>query len=220
MDDEKYIETLLIDTIGLERIKDPKDQRNFRKQFLEMIDVVDDKGEIIGQAPRGLCHRLGLRHKTVYILVIRSDGKILLQQRGGGIDAILGRLDIAVGGHLKAGENDPKLTAYREMQEELGFSPQKDRMMLIAEYNRDAPTTISKPFERNRERRYLFKYTFTDDETDELDDFFRMRESKGEVVSISWHTIEEICSAIDKGKIADGLLTSFMHYLGELSVCQ
>ena len=213
--EEKYIETLIMDMVELERIKDPKEQQKYRKQFLETIDVVNDEGNVIGKAPRGLCHRLGLRHRTIYVLVIRNDGKILLQQRGGGIDAILGRMDIAVGGHVKAEESDLKLSACREMEEELGISAQKERMILVAEHNRDTPPSITKPFERNRERRYLFKYVLTDDETRALDDLFKTRESKGEVVAISWFTIEEVIDAIDKGKIADGLLTSLIHYLGE-----
>ena len=215
MEEEKYLQDLINDTYSLEGIKDPKEQEKFKKQFLEMLCVVDDRGNTIGKAPRGLCHRLGLRHKTVYVLVVSKDGRMLLQQRGGGIDALFGRLDVAVGGHLKAGEDDPKLSACREMREELGITAEKDRLYLVVEHNRDAPPVITKPFERNRERRYLFKYVLTDEEMSELDQLFSKRESRGEVVSIAWYTVGQVLDVIDRGQVADGLLTSFTHYLGE-----
>lgn len=216
----KYLEEIIYDTMNLQGINDLKKQEKFKKKFCEMLDIVDDKGNTIGKAPRGLVHRLGLRHKTVYVLIVNKDGKILLQQRGGGIDSLFGRLDIAVGGHLKAGEYEPINSACREMREELGLVADKKRLNLITEYNRDATPVMRKPFERNRERRYLFKYTLLEEEISELDQLFSRRESKGEVVSIFWYTMMQVLDAIDRGKVADGLLTSFTHFLGEKSFHQ
>ena len=200
------------DSITIEKIFDPKMQDKYKRKYLELLDVLDETGKTIGEAPRGLCHRLGLRHSTVYVMVVKENGKILLQQRGGGIDTTLGRLDIAVGGHIIAGE-DAISSAYREMKEELGIRPQKERLLLIAEYNRDAPISIHKPLEMNRERRCLFVYSLTNEELATLSKLFETRESKGEVINIDWFTIDEMIEVVDKGKIADGLLTSFLHYM-------
>lgn len=210
---DKYIEMVLGDSLLINKIKDENSLKKFKRSFLEKIDVIDNEGNTIGSQPRGLCHRLGLRHKTVFVMVVHTDGKILLQKRGGGIDSILKRLDIAVAGHFEEGEKDPIDSALREFEEELGLKPQKEKLKLIDVYNRDKPPSVYKPFERNRERRYLFIYRFDQDENKHLVKNFERRKSKGEVISVDWFSIREVIKAIDMGEIADGLLTSFMHYI-------
>jgi isopentenyldiphosphate isomerase len=213
MIEKKYVEDILSDMINIEGIHSQKQVEEYREQFLEPLDVLNEDGSVAGTAPRGICHRIGLRHGTVSVIIVRRDGRMLLQHRGGGIDRKLKRLDVAVSGHLKAGEKEPKLSACREMSEELGINPSEERMKMISQYNRDAPLNIAKPYERNRERRYLFQYSLTDDEGQALDSLFQRRESTNEVTAVSWYTGEEVLTAIDTGRASDGLLTSFVHYL-------
>ena len=60
---------------------------------MEMLSVVNGEGEVVGCAPRSLCHLLGIRHMVVYLIIIAPDGKTLIQVRSDG------RYDVSVGGH-------------------------------------------------------------------------------------------------------------------------
>jgi len=209
---EEYLREIIEDSILLEKVKSD-DRNSFKAKFLESIDVVSDSGELIDSLPRGLCHRLGLRHKTVFVIVVRDDGKMLLQTRGGGIDTVLNRLDIAVSGHFDSNDDNVMKGAIREFKEELGLNPNSEKMKLISEYNRDQPLSIYKPYERNRERRYLYLYMLTEEENLQLIENFEQRMSRGEVLSINWFTLDEVITQVCMGKTADGLLTSIIYYM-------
>src|SRR5262249_48180432 len=152
----------------LERIFDEKKRAAFIKRFMEPLDVVDEKGITIGEAPRGLAHRIGLRHRTVYVMIVSPDGKLLLQQRAAGAGSSERRLDISVGGHVRAGETDMRQSVSREMEEELAISPVQGKLKFLAEYNRNSPISSERPYERNRERRVLFEYQIGHSEISEL----------------------------------------------------
>ncbi len=88
----------------------------------EMFDLVDERGRVIGLAPRRLCHgNPALRHRTAHVVVRSSDGRILLQRRSLDKDVQPGRWDTAVGGHLAHGESFEQ-AARREMAEEIGLT--------------------------------------------------------------------------------------------------
>lgn len=87
----------------------------------EILDIVNEHGEIISRAPRHLIHgNNSLLHRVVHLIVLNSSGDILLQKRSMDKDVAPGRWDTSVGGHVDAGESiDAALK--REMMEELGF---------------------------------------------------------------------------------------------------
>jgi 16S rRNA (adenine1518-N6/adenine1519-N6)-dimethyltransferase len=97
-------------------------------QFLgmpdEWFDVVDDQDQVVGQHPRSEVHRLGLKHRSVHILINNRDGKIFLQQRSQNKDRCPGLWDSSASGHLDAGEAY-ETAAVRELQEELGWRPER-----------------------------------------------------------------------------------------------
>lgn len=90
----------------------------------EMIDVLDEKtgdltGEIISKSE---AHRIGKWHGSIHILIVNKDKKkTLLQKRCEQKKLYPNMWDIAVGGHISAGEN-PLISAQRELQEELGLN--------------------------------------------------------------------------------------------------
>ena len=210
--DNILIDQVIDDTMILERIPAGK-RAAFAARFLEQLDVVDDCGRVVGRSARGLVHRLGLRHRTVFVLAVSPAMEILLQMRGGGAASSQHRLDIGVGGHVRAGELDLRVSAIRETREELGMEPDRSRLTLIGEYNRDSPLSIDRPHERNRERRTLFVYALDGEETASLQRRFEQRESRGEVAGYGWFSADEVISAIDAGRVADGLPSNFMHWL-------
>ena len=86
----------------------------------EIFDVVNERDEVIGCAPRGEVHRLGLPHRAVHVLVFNSRGELFLQKRSLRKDREPGVWDSSSSGHLDSGE-DYDAAAARELCEELGW---------------------------------------------------------------------------------------------------
>ena len=70
-----------------------------------MFEVIDEKGEVIGQKPRSKVHALGLRHKGIYLIILDDEGKIFIQQRAKDKDLMPSVWDLSVAEHLKPGES-------------------------------------------------------------------------------------------------------------------
>jgi len=90
----------------------------------ELFEIYDEAGHCLGTAPRSACHGNPLLlHRTAHVVVFSTSGQVLLQKRSRHKDIQPGKWDTAVGGHLKPGESFEQ-AARREMQEELGLSPE------------------------------------------------------------------------------------------------
>ena len=87
----------------------------------EIVDLLDDSGNIIGTQSKNVAHKTGAWHKSVHIYLINNKDEILLQFRSANKNIYPNIWDISVGGHVGAGE-DTKSVACRELQEELGIS--------------------------------------------------------------------------------------------------
>ena len=85
----------------------------------EEFDVVNDRDEVVGRAPRGEVHRRGLWHRAVHVLVTDAAGRVFLQQRSRLKDTAPGCWDSSCSGHVDAGE-DYDAAARRELAEEIG----------------------------------------------------------------------------------------------------
>ena len=89
---------------------------------MELFEIVNERGEVIGAAPRDRCHGdPSLVHRAAHVLVFNRAGRLLLQLRSRDKDIQPGRWDTSVGGHLAAGEGYEE-AAVREMAEELGIT--------------------------------------------------------------------------------------------------
>jgi isopentenyldiphosphate isomerase len=88
----------------------------------EQLEIVNEKGEVVGLAPRSVIHgNPALIHRVVHVLAFDPDGKLLLQKRARDKDVAPGRWDTSVGGHVGIGE-ELSSSARREMEEELGIT--------------------------------------------------------------------------------------------------
>ncbi len=97
----------------------------------EMFEIINDAGEVIGIAPRRCCHgNPALRHRTAHVVVMASDGRVLLQKRSPHKDIQPGKWDSAVGGHLQPGE-DFHAAALREMAEEIGVNAEAGQLNVL-----------------------------------------------------------------------------------------
>lgn len=87
----------------------------------DIFDVVNERDEVIGRAPRSQVHAQGLLHRAVHVLVFNSRGDVFLQKRSMKKDRQPGVWDSSCSGHVDSGE-DYDQTAVRELREEIGLT--------------------------------------------------------------------------------------------------
>ncbi|MGW1886257.1 NUDIX hydrolase [Streptomyces sp. NPDC001970] len=85
----------------------------------EILDIVDENDEVIGQAPRGEAYARGLRHRCVFVQARDADGRIFVHRRTATKLVFPSLYDMWVGGVVGAGESYDD-AALREAEEELG----------------------------------------------------------------------------------------------------
>jgi len=71
----------------------------------ELLDVVDDRDQVIGTLTRGEIHRRELKHRSVHVLVFDGDGSVLLQKRSMEKDECAGMWDTSCAGHVESGQD-------------------------------------------------------------------------------------------------------------------
>src|SRR5712671_4334508 len=86
----------------------------------DIFDLVNERDEVIGQAPRQEVHARGLWHRAVHVLVFNARGEVFLQKRSMKKDIAAGKWDSSSSGHLDSGE-DYDACAVRELREEIGL---------------------------------------------------------------------------------------------------
>ena len=89
---------------------------------IEWFPVVDEDGNMIGKAPRHVCHDgiSMLLHPVVHLHLFNSKGELFLQKRSALKDIQPGKWDTSVGGHI-APEESVDDALKREALEELGL---------------------------------------------------------------------------------------------------
>ncbi|MEV0775453.1 NUDIX domain-containing protein [Streptomyces sp. NPDC050433] len=85
----------------------------------EILDIVDENDNVVGQAPRGEAYAKGLRHRCVFILARDADDRVFVHRRTATKLAFPSHHDMFVGGVVGTGETYDE-AARREAAEELG----------------------------------------------------------------------------------------------------
>jgi isopentenyl-diphosphate delta-isomerase type 1 len=86
---------------------------------MEMLDVIDEKDNVVGQMAHADINKKLLPHRIVHVLIFNKKGNMLLQKRSANKSFCPLHWSTAVGGHVQSGENY-KEAAQREFVEELG----------------------------------------------------------------------------------------------------
>lgn len=174
----------------------------------EIIDEVNDKGEIIGAIDKDVAHKEGRLHKAIHLWIINDDGEVLLQKRCEDKKLYPNTWDVSVGGHVST--NEDSITALvREAKEELGI----DLDLGNVEY-----------FGTIHER---LKYN--DIDSNELVDVFIAKQNinkeeiilqKDEVSDVHWVSIDELFNLIDNNKLLphDEEYEKMREYLGKIEL--
>ncbi|MFF6989827.1 NUDIX domain-containing protein [Streptomyces sp. NPDC010273] len=87
----------------------------------EILDIVDEQDQVIGQSPRGEAYAQGLRHRAAFIQARDAQGRVFVHRRTPAKLVFPSLYDMFVGGVVGAGESYDD-AALREAEEELGVS--------------------------------------------------------------------------------------------------
>jgi isopentenyldiphosphate isomerase/intracellular septation protein A len=132
----------------------------------EWFNIVSEKGEVKGKAPRSAVHgNPDLLHPVVHLHVFNKKGQLYLQKRSMNKDVQPGKWDTSVGGHINSGE-DVETALHREAMEELGikvthFKPLYTYVMrndYESELVHTFRTTHNGPFKINRDEILFGKF--------------------------------------------------------------
>lgn len=164
----------------------------------ELLEIVNERGEVIGHALRSEIHgNPSLLHRVVHVLVFNGNGKLLLQKRSRNKDVAPGRWDTSVGGHVGAGENLIS-SSKREMYEELGITVHKTEYLYSYIH--------SNPYETELVATYRCVYegeiTYNPDEIDE----------------VRFWSFEEIQKVIGEKILSDNFEHEFRNYLNHTGI--
>lgn len=101
----------------------------------ELLDIFDQNLEQIGIAPREEAHRTGLLHQVVHGWIVSVQDETIwlyFQQRSYRKKDFPGLYDLAVGGHVDAGE-DCSDAILREMREEIGLEISLEQLTCVGQ---------------------------------------------------------------------------------------
>lgn len=125
----------------------------------ELFDVLDQSGRPTGEVKRRAdIHRDGDWHRAFHLWVFagsgEGDGRVLFQRRASRKDTWPDHLDVAVGGHYRAGETFEDVV--REIEEEIGIQPQLSQLVYAGQ--RRATSLRPEWHDRELQDVYLLAY--------------------------------------------------------------
>jgi len=86
----------------------------------EVVEWIGDDGAVLGVVARRRMRADVLRHRAVYVVVTRTDGRLVVHRRADHKDVWPGRWDVCFGGVVAVGETWDAAAA-RELAEEAGI---------------------------------------------------------------------------------------------------
>lgn len=159
----------------------------------ELLEVVNEQGEILKTLPRSVIHgNPSLMHRVVHVLVFNERGELLLQKRSMNKDVAPGKWDTSVGGHVNAGETISEALG-REMEEELGITACKSEFLYTYIH--------SNPYESE------LVYTHSCVHSGQI------RFNNDEIDEIRFWTIDEIKQNLGNGIFSDNFEHEIMTYM-------
>lgn len=97
---------------------------------MEIIDILDNNGNVIGNKERFEIYKDGDIHRTVHIWIINDNNEILLQKRSPKKETFANLWAISTAGHVMSKETSYD-AAIRELKEELNQDVKKEELKLL-----------------------------------------------------------------------------------------
>lgn len=111
----------------------------------EPVEWVDDAGRVVAVVSRSRMRRENLRHRSAAVVVMSTDGRLLVHRRADGKDLRPGWWDVCAGGVLDVGESYLD-GARRELAEELGVTDVDIRRLGEGRYDDVDSSEVSEIF--------------------------------------------------------------------------
>ncbi len=108
----------------------------------EEVDVIDQEDRIIGQAPKAVVHRQGLRHRVAAVLLQGADGTYLIPTASS-IKTEAGLLYHSAAGHVLSAESYVD-SARRELYEETGVTADHLEYLGAFWFEKEYPSRVEK----------------------------------------------------------------------------
>ncbi len=124
----------------------------------ELLNVVDDHDQIIGQESREEIHRRGLWHREIHVYFITPQGEVIFQHRAKDKDTYPDLLDATVGGHVEIGESYEE-AALKEVEEETGLKLSLSDLIFINKIQKSSEDKKTNKINRVFNSRYLYFYS-------------------------------------------------------------
>ena len=112
----------------------------------ELVEVLDDDGNVIEVVTRREIRERHLLHRVAAVLVRNSEGAVYLHRRAEGKDIYPGAYDVWAGGVLSPGESADE-GARRELQEELGIDGVELRPLFVERFEAERGRCITHCYE-------------------------------------------------------------------------
>ncbi len=150
----------------------------------ELLDIVDEQDNIIGQKRRSSVYREGLSNfRVVNAFVVNSKGQLWIPRRTYHKRIFPGNLDLSMGGHVESGETYEAAFA-RELKEELDWDldqTEYSRLGYLTPLNHQV-SAFMKVYEIKSEKSPIYN-------SDDFLEYF-------------WLTPQELLTSIAKGEAA------------------
>jgi isopentenyldiphosphate isomerase len=108
----------------------------------ELLEIVNEQDEVIGQETRDKIHTEGLLHREIHVWFITPDGSIVFQHRAKDKDTYPDLLDATVGGHVEIGQTYEQ-TAVKETKEETGVDIVMSDLHLLKKVHRRSIDSVT-----------------------------------------------------------------------------
>lgn len=104
----------------------------------EILDIVDENDNVVGQVEREEARRLKLNTRRIFILFYNSAGDVFLQRRSMQKKTSPGLLTTTVGGHVESGATYDE-TMIKEAYEESGIALDSDKVIPLGKRYYSSP---------------------------------------------------------------------------------
>lgn len=172
----------------------------------ELVDIVNEKDEVIGVVTRDEAHEKMLLHRLVDVWFYNSQGQVLLQRRSMAKKNLPGLLDYTVGGHVSSGETYEE-GLLKETREETGIIAPLDRFILVKKFMPHADGNLD-DLRLHARRAYLYFFEY---------EVSSLSFDADEVESFEWWDIDELLKTL---KVRPEMFSPFLSHRANLEILE